>query len=158
VFADGHVIAPELWRCPYGRVWERLWVREAHYIGGGKRVRYAASPEVIKTEDGIEDAISFPPKKWRPSIHMPRWASRITLEITGVGVERLNTISEEDAIAEGCPGGSENGYFCPVAPYSKPSHWYADLWDKINGKGSWAANPWVWVIEFRRVDANAEGS
>lgn len=88
------------------------------------------------------------PCRWRPSIHMPRWASRITLEITDVRVERLKDISEKDAWAEGCEGfdddvsGGKSGY-CE----------YAELWEAINGKGSWEPNPWVWVIEFRRVEA-----
>ncbi len=84
--------------------------------------------------------------KWRPSIHMPRWASRITLEITGVRVERVQYITEEDAKAEGLgetivlPG--DRGSFVQS---------FAMTWNQINGPESWSANPWVWVIEFRRV-------
>lgn len=80
---------------------------------------------------------------WKPSIHMPRWASRITLEITGVRVERLQDISRGDAMDEGCP-------FPNMAQGDDPRKWYADLWESLNGKGSWDANPWVWIIEFRR--------
>ena len=84
---------------------------------------------------------------------MPRWASRITLEVTGVRVERLQDISEADAMAEGAPPSHpsidrisrEFGY----ADF--PRSWYAQLWGQINGSDSWAANPWVWVIEFRRL-------
>ncbi len=70
---------------------------------------------------------------------MPRWASRITLEVTGVRVERLKDISEEDAMAEGWPRDSF------------PRPWFVHLWESINGAGSWDANPWVWVVEFRRI-------
>ncbi|MEB3169133.1 MAG: hypothetical protein VKK97_10435, partial [Synechococcaceae cyanobacterium] len=89
---------------------------------------------------------------WRPSIHMPRWASRITLEITGVRVERLQQISEDDAIAEGvtptmpiygdCGGFEHQG--------GRDAFWR--LWESINGSDSWHANPWVWVVEFQRVE------
>lgn len=84
------------------------------------------------------------PCRIRPSIHMPRWASRIMLEITGVRVELLQDISVSDAIAEGYDGSNTQ----PVDPAIK---WYAELWESINGPGSWDANPWVWVIEFKRV-------
>ena len=91
------------------------------------------------------------PLRWRPSIHMPRWASRITLEITGVRVERVQDIDIADASAEGVTdtgslildkAGNEQGG--PIAEY-------AVLWESINGPGSWEQNPWVWVIEFKRV-------
>lgn len=75
---------------------------------------------------------------------MPRWASRITLEVTGVGVERLNDISRGDAMDEGCP-------FPNMAQGDDPRRWYADLWDSINGAGAWKLNPWVWVVSFRRI-------
>ena len=107
------------------------------------------------------------PCRWRPSIHMPRWASRITLEIVSVRVERLQDISEEDAIAEGvyCEnvivssyyGHHEVGeylYFFHGGPdegFESAVDAYAALWDSINGEGSWEKNPWVWVIEFRRI-------
>ncbi len=91
------------------------------------------------------------PNQWTPSIYMPRWASRLSLEIVSVRVERLNDISEADALAEGCdtdrlPDGAGEGgeWHCPTA-------WYADLWESINGAGSWAQNPWVWVVEFKVV-------
>ena len=107
---------------------------------------------------------------WKPSIHMPRWASRITLEITGVRVERLQDISEADAIAEGCrpePGlrGDDDmavntaiqaierrtgkiGCSAPVARYMV-------LWESINGPDSWSANPWVWAVSFKRLEQPA---
>jgi len=144
-------------RCPYGQPGDRLWVREAWaWSGDGAipafdRVRkgevwFRADPE--RTSPGI---------RWRPSIHMPRWASRITLEVTGVRVERLQDISEADALAEGVTPNWEPGCsgrlmealggfsFRPAASA------YAELWEQINGLGSWDANPWVWVVEFKRV-------
>jgi len=100
------------------------------------------------------------PSKWRPSIHMPRWASRITLEVTGVRVERLLDISEADAIAEGieraddffgCPCWKCYGEDADVVAPDDPIGSYRSLWESINGPGSWDANPWVWVVEFRRA-------
>jgi hypothetical protein len=76
---------------------------------------------------------------------MPRWASRITLEITNIRVERLNEITRGDAMAEGCP-------FPNMADGPDPREWFFDLWESINGAGSSFANPWVWVIEFRKVE------
>lgn len=102
--------------------------------------------------------------KWRPSIFMPRWASRITLEVTGVRVERLQEISTEDAMAEGIPQTSGKAARLGLPGSDAPGHeWdnrtsienYAGLWNSINGKGSWESNPWVEVYEFRRVDARA---
>jgi hypothetical protein len=92
---------------------------------------------------------------WKPSIHMPRWASRIPLEIVSIRVERLNDISEEDAKAEGIEGTWEHQYISqgvnasgkPIARVA-----FAALWGSINGPGSWDANPWVWVVEFKRVE------
>lgn len=81
---------------------------------------------------------------WKPSIHMPRWASRITLEITDVRVERLQDISEDDARAEGCRGNATTACGCEGLIED-----YCCLWESINGPGSWDANPWVWVIEFQ---------
>jgi len=81
--------------------------------------------------------------RWKPSISMPRWASRILLGIAAVRVERLQDISEEDAIAEGCFALGD----CECTAVRQ----YRDLWESINGVGSWGVNPWVWVIEFRRV-------
>lgn len=95
---------------------------------------------------------------FRPSIHMPRWASRITLEITGVRVERLQDVSAEDARAEGCEKPDLPPEVRGVAGdfVAGERTTFAILWNRINGPGAWAANPWVWVIEFRRVDQEAE--
>lgn len=82
--------------------------------------------------------------KLRQSIFMPRWASRILLEVTDIRVERLNAISDADALAEGCSSDSMLSGDCLASVYAR-------LWESINGEGSWKANPWVWVIGFRRV-------
>lgn len=132
--------------CPYGAPGDRLWVREnwrplmdhLSECTGPKDIRYAAS--VSEAEWAIS--------KWRPSIHMPRWASRITLTITNVRVQRLRTISEADAIAEGCPAVSLHALDCSSTP---PSEHFRQLWERINGSGSWEQNPWVWALTFERV-------
>lgn len=162
--------------CPFGQVGDRLWVRETFAIlgnedgcpidwdenlvkGGGPEAAriYRASCEQKAGNYGlwsIPDIADWKPHTWNvqyegawvPSIHMPRWASRITLEITAVRVERLNDISESDARAEGVmptPGAAERLVGGKLA--------FAELWASIYGHESWSANPWVWVIEFRRV-------
>ena len=116
--------------CPYGQPGGRLWVRETF-----EDCESALHSCVLYRADG-----GTPGTKWTPSIHMPRWASRITLEITGVRVERLRDNREADAISEGTPfpcGGWVGGY--------------QKLWESIHGPGSWDLNPWVWVVEFKRV-------
>ncbi|MVF02755.1 hypothetical protein [Serratia marcescens] len=149
--------------CPFGQVGDRLWVRETWADvnhDGHPAIAYRADGglRVIGEDDGEEedpnlekywfaqwyaDLISGAEGNWRPSIHMPRWASRISLEITAVRVERLTMISHEDAIAEGAPRAS----CC-----RDPRHGFIELWESIYGKESIAADPWVWVIEFRRVE------
>lgn len=125
--------------CPYGRPGDRLWVREAFQYGlcTESTFAYRATHKPSDLEEGWDERI-----KWRPSIHMPRWASRINLEITGVRVERLQDISEEDALAEGVTV-NQNTH--------QAVHQFCRLWRDINGQDSWAESPWVWVIEFKRV-------
>ena len=135
--------------CPYGTPLDYLWLRETWFDNGSSwdgcadktpsRCVYRANGEFVEQfpEDHLE-------ARWTPSIHMPRWASRITLEITGVRVERLNAISEADAIAEGCQCAGVPASLTNVGAFAK-------LWESINGPGSWDANPWVWVVEFRRI-------
>jgi len=140
----------EYFSCQYGQPGDRLWVRET----------WAARPEQDNLppsecdDTGIwwRASLSAVPAgyeachgKWRPSIHMPRWASRITLEITGVRVERLQDITNNDALEEGTPDlrTIENGW--------DMRRCFQELWEQINGAGSWSKNPWVWVIEFKKV-------
>lgn len=142
--------------CPYGKVGDRLWVRENFALTGDN-----GSSVVHPIHGGVAWQATEHKKafKWKPSIHMPRWASRITLEITGIRVERLQCISEEDAIAEGCYR-MYNGMYAGEPHRIKgtptcctsPEIAYQRLWESINGPESWAANPWVWVVEFRRVE------
>lgn len=87
--------------------------------------------------------------RWRSAMQMPRWAARHSLEITGVRVERLQDISEGDAIAEGWPRQIDPGI--DTGGNGGPFDWFRLVWESINGAGSWAANPWVWVIEFRKA-------
>lgn len=200
-------------KCPYGEPGERLWVRETWmpcgYVAYEKvQILYKASNDVRENGVSIEAAgachwferpyqeilyfkddierMDVEGDRWRPSIHMPRWASRIELEIVSVRVERLQDITEEDAWAEGigkkgkplaalanmaiCYPGTNIGSLAADDPSLfifgddrfLPSDYervvqtsgrgvYAYLWESINGPGSWAANPWVWRIEFKRI-------
>lgn len=145
----GHSLAV---RGPYGGPGDRLWVREAFDVGmtsSRQWVRYRADDSVAPIGDEHREALldnwdNHPSPRWRPSIHMPRWASRLTLELTGVRVERVQDISEADAIAEGCSGIGGTGYDECESPRDE----YRRLWSDINGPASWDANPWVWVLKF----------
>lgn len=150
--------SPLLQFCPFGQPGDRLWVREtwaAPHSDDARpprsihcdwmQIHYAATEE----RGGL---------LWRPSIHMPRWASRITLEIIGVRVERLQDISEDDAKAEGA-WGPDDSIISQVAAHFgcepigvHPSLAYRMAWEQINGAGSWEANPLVWAVEFKRVN------
>lgn len=154
--------------CPYGQPGDGLWVRET----------WAPVP-MAWIDDGVEHRSDFAYRatgdvigchKWKPSIHMPRWASRITLEIVSVRVERLQDISEEDALAEGIKGITKDGRTIKYGIPDKDGlpgnddngwHWcnwmlsasaaFQELWQEINGYDSWEDNPWVWVVDFKRV-------
>ena len=91
------------------------------------------------------------PPPWRPSIHMPRWASRLTLEITEIRVQRLQEISEEDAKAEGCQAWEYRNPTTDDDDFATSRDEFIDLWRSINGPRSWAANPWVWCVSFKKV-------
>jgi hypothetical protein len=133
----------EKWQCaPVGRAAPRDGANAIpQALPDGWTVLYSASGDVCTKTVG-----------WRHSIHMPRWASRITLEITGVRVERLQDISRQDAKAEGLWPSPHNGLeMVEGRPYGNAQLAFQALWQSINGPGSWEANPWVWVIEFRRL-------
>lgn len=162
------------YRCPFGDVGDRIWVRETFqgplfdyeqmeaYLEDSSRFekpefcQYAADgghrPEYQDADDNLRHG-------WRPSIHMPRWASRILLEITEVRVERLNSIHDVDAMREGI----QNLTTCSHANFGIPGVVNAQhpvrafqlLWESIYGADSWKFNPWVWVIEFKRVEGGA---
>ncbi len=141
---------PELIRecCPYGVPGDRIWVRETWAEAGASapdlKLYRANYPEHVPSiYENVPPAEEI---RWTPSIHMPRTASRILLEITDVRVERLRSMSQDDARAEGviaASGPMEAGLA------------FRELWDSIYGEESWKANPWVWVIEFKHVEGGA---
>lgn len=142
--------------CPFGDVGDRIWVRETYRVHSRATdvatLVYRASVRNSWTEQTHRVPVAVcnkpaTPEKWTPSIHMPRWASRILLEITDVRVERLRDLSEEDAKSEGIipsAGGVLPGWEYRIN--------FRDLWMDIYGTDNWEANPWVWVIEFKRVE------
>ena len=176
------------WECPYGGIGDRLWVREAWdimpYGGRDVRLAYRADGEHrrVSAPDGF-DLTPYRFERWRPSIHMPRWASRITLEVVSARAERLRDITEQDAIAEGVerkgdaiwkrddfknhpllpPEGMEANWRC----YARHGRFtccisakqsFMTLWDSINGKRegcAWNSAPWVWAVEFKVMEAGA---
>jgi hypothetical protein len=159
--------------CPYGQVGDRLWVRETWNVYSGGYDDYAGGWEVgypygtIPKEKPFDATMFYAADgedgPWRPAIHMPRWASRITLEITDIRVERLQDISEEDAIREGVKGccfDSMTGAACYDYPTVTARERFQKLWDGINGKRghSWESNPWVWVISFEVEGATNNGT
>lgn len=148
----GELSAGNYLNSAFGKQGDRIWVRETWARYNIDQDSYDMAYRATPPEDWPEEG------KWRPSIHMPRWASRILLEITGIRVERLNAISQEDAQDEGMeltgwrPTYSDQDSGGEVwTPYDN----FARLWDSIYGEGSWKVNPWVWVIEFKRVEGGA---
>lgn len=161
-------------KCPYGRPGDRLWVRESwNLVCGGERYYDSYDYGDVEFFDGSvpksrpsgwkttwrADWDCLEGTRWRPSIHMPRWASRLTLEIVRTRLEQLHRITEEDAKAEGvCPEFEMDfADFMSRRPVTESTHrlGFKHLWDRINGKRApWSSNPWVWVIEFRRDVSN----
>lgn len=158
--------------CPYGKPGDRLWAREAWYcnhseVQKGPYLQPAdmqdldqarEDGDLVYAADGLNPYEQDQPT-WRPSIHMPRWASRILLEITDVRVERLQDVSEDQAQAEGVRlmrDGSDTwvsreGPGNLVTPWPTAKEAFSDLWNSINGPHAWVANPWVWAVSFKRV-------
>lgn len=147
-------------KCPFGQPGDRIWVRETWAEAGAGapdlklyRANYPAHvPTHYENVPPAEDV------RWTPSIHMPRWASRITLEITGVRVEQLKSISEDEARSEGVARLRE-GFWKHYQPgwtqhQLSARGAFATLWDSIYGSGEWDRNPWVWVIEFKRIEGD----
>lgn len=159
-FTPEYVAAPENSNSPYGFAGDRLWVREAwRTTGDGGRCDDMPPRDLQPHTVWYEAAGTAPADecvgKYRPGMFMPRWASRITLEVTAVRIERLQDISEADAIAEGIvptwPDGvpikhDGSSDFCRKL--------YRDLWDSLNAERGhgWSVNPWVWVVEFKRIE------
>lgn len=151
--------------CPYGQPGDRLWVREAfsgpHNLADMPPSKWPDTSPIYFWADG--DPLHGDWTRPKPSIHMPRWACRLVLEIVSVRVERLQSISREDAIAEGIDSRASLAYpkervWCDYAIPNDPFEWFRSpvdsfrsLWASINGAESWNSNPWVWVIEFKVV-------
>lgn len=147
--------APGAISCPYGNPGQRLWVRETWQPGPDDSVAYRASDDMNHNQ-------------WKPSIFMPRWASRITLEVTDVRVERVQAISRLDIVAEGWPHDERQALQIAQVIAGLDDEviddasieWFADLWDSINAKRgySWESNPWVWVITFIPTPSAADAA
>ncbi len=138
--------------CPQGKIGDQLWVRENYHTGKcADNLKPSELSEKVWTENGLwypatneEPKYPISPKgKCRPSIFMPRWASRIQLEIINVRVERLNDISNEDAMKEGIGTPTDSRYATDS---------FKALWQSIYGEESWFENPWVWAIEFKQIE------
>lgn len=142
--------------CPYGKPGDYLWVRESWADAADASARAFDCgtfwPQYRATSH--ESLVT----RWRPSIHMPRWASRLTLHITDVRVERLQEINEEDSKAEGVESraypAADGGWI--AYDDGKWADGFAALWESIHGAGSWNQNPWVWVISFRVIKQNID--
>jgi hypothetical protein len=143
----------ELITCPYGKPGDRLWVRETWRETGSLMRVDGKIPECGNDDQVVYRADADYDGPFRPSIHMPRWASRIQLEITAIRVERVQDISEEDALAEGIRLYEAHGV--PEAEWKRysPVIRFSALWDSINeARGfGWSTNPWVWVVEFKVI-------
>jgi hypothetical protein len=144
-----------IWKCPYGQPGDRLWVREAFIHEPADYVWEASVSIPCRPASTVYRADHEGDTRgagWTPSIHMPRALSRITLEITDVRVERLQDISEADAMAEGSrEWAAEQDTPARDIPCGETRMVYRQLWESINGPGSWDANPWVWVVAFDLV-------
>lgn len=163
-----------LLRCPYGKVGDKLWVRETFCVEDDGKIVYRADGAGISS-------LSYLAKTWRPSIHMPRWASRITLQITGIRVERVQDINQHDALCEGVPRSEDfpiepfSTYWCPICSgagtvggvarsrgdqfgwtdmdcdeCNTPQKIFRNMWNYLYAekRQGWYENPWVWVISF----------
>lgn len=150
--------------CPFGKIGDRIYVRETYcegrideYDAEHPLDRYLyvdqSSEGIVYKEMCISDDIRIDEVVWKPSIHMPKKLARIWLEITDVRVERLNDISQSDAIAEGAPPSHPTidaiSRECGFPDF--PRSWFGQTWWHIYGKKNWQDNPWVWVIEFKRI-------
>lgn len=145
--------------CPYGPVGRRLWVREAWGYVGGDEYIYMQERGAVRYHSDFIGNESVPGGRWRSPIHMPRFASRMTLEVTGIRCERVQDISETDADAEG----TTSHYYCeePTATRDgvhrcQPIEAYRRVWESLHTTPGtrWEDNPWVWVIDFKKLEAS----
>lgn len=144
--------------CPYGVPGDRLYVRETWSASSETQPIHRPCPDSKLWYRADNDRPTWAETKWKPSIHMPRWASRITLEVKRVWVERVQEISEADAIAEGCPHsgrGTLNSYGAEILETCH--EWFIRNWNSINAANGygWDANPWCWCVEIERVEARS---
>lgn len=172
----GELSAGNYLNSAFGKPGDRIWVRETFQgplFDYDLMDSYCKDPTPFeKPEFCVYKADGVPAPEfydaddelhccWRPSIHMPRWASRILLEITDVRVERLNAISEEDATAEGVPPAGSllpdypGTFLTPKGDFATAKVAFQRLWESIYGEESWKANSWVWVISFERIEGGA---
>lgn len=154
--------------CPFGKIGDLLWVREtwrpdcAIMKKPGSRkitcpaIRFKVGEGRLHLGGKDKPQLDRIDGKWKPSIHMPRWASRLTLEVTDIRVERIQNISKKDAIAEGVLHCVNMFHAEPNWDEDDDESMFQELWESINGKDSWKANPWVWVIEFKTHKCNVD--
>ena len=143
--------------CPYGSPGDLLWVRETHWISNSGERDENGHPLTAYRADSEMPSWMWGGERWRPSIHMPRWASRLTLRVTDVRVERVQDITEDDIRAEGLDGSHQmtDGHGIGMG-YFDGRAWFRETWDVINAKRGhgWDANPWVWVVSFERAEVD----
>lgn len=147
---SGGSVNPTIIQCPYGAPGDRLWVRECWGASADTNPETGMA-DVLFRADQVTKKVC----RWRSSVHMPRWACRIILEVASVRVERLQDISEEDAKAEGVTPTDFTGYEHPDNPTLSSGAYrdgFIDFWQSIHGSGSWDENPFVWAVEFRRLE------
>ena len=152
--------------CPYGKPGDRLWVRENFRLSADQDDKppsqdyWKSGAWYAADSEGEPSGCAGGAGRLRSAIHMPRWASRLTLEIIQIRVERLQDMTRDDAAAEGVPEHGGEAHKLGLIDGSRPFHEYdnrttvenyAILWDSINGKDSWESNPWVWIVHFTRV-------
>ena len=148
---DGDPVDGRAFVCPYGQPGDRLWVRESLWNEDGDWNFSADDALVTGQSDRKDWLLANGSKGAIPSIHMPRWASRIMLEVVDVKVERAQEISEADAIAEGTRAVPVDAFKPRLQGCFSERDAFAQIWQRINGKDSWDANPWVWALSFRRA-------
>lgn len=180
MFTPEYVALPSNHASPFGFAGDQLWVRETWgvgtrpdpYEGWVDGIEYRADCHYLDDHDLLPLNRVTPPDdvdldtyagKWRPSIHMPRWASRLQLGVTGIRVERLQDMSDVDADAEGFDGDYPTRAFPEYFPGNAEDYahltipqCFGRIWDALAGPGSWDANPWVWVVEFEPLEAGRE--
>jgi hypothetical protein len=159
----GHFASGLAMQSPYGLAGDRLWVKETftHITGNGIRVHFHADGEPIGHDGKVLDTRPGT-RRWMPSIFMPRKISRILLEVVSVRAERLHDITEDDARREGVERHDDDGvtYYGPLnRGHACAKIAFERIWDEINGeRAAWSTNPWVWRVEFKRLDCKARAA